>query len=312
VAGTALEIDSDDPSLVAEIASLIGSPVADAPFPALCVRARAASGFATVTFEGPGAPPDPEDLVLAASSPDFPFTLVESSPGRLVLAQRGGSEPLVVAEGAACRFALVNGWRKAAALLVLHRAMRARADAIFFHAASVAVEGRAALLVGLKGAGKSTLALALAARGHALLGDEHACYAPATAAVEPFRRPVGVKPGPRSAAVDALLRARGLCPERDGMMRVPVERLFPGEPAAAPLRTVVFLAGFGAEPQLSEVEPGRADVGRLQPVGVSLLNAPRARRVLEMTRLLSSSRIVSLIAGTPDATADALEEALGA
>jgi hypothetical protein len=311
-AGATLEIDSSDPSLLAEMASLLGSPVAAAPSPVLRVRVRAAGGFAAVAFDGPAPAATPADLVLAASSPDFPFALAESSPARVVLSGRDGAGPLVVAEGASCRFALVPGWRKAAALLVLHRAMRARADAIFFHAASVSVKGGAALLVGVKGAGKSTLALALAARGHALLGDEHACYAPALGAVEPFRRPVGVKPGPRAAAVDALLRARGLCPERDGMMRVPVEQLFPGEPAAAPLRTVVFLDGVGARPRLSALEPGRADVGRLQPVGVSLLNAPRARRVFEMTRLLASSRVFTLAAGTPDATADALEEALAA
>lgn len=314
-AGMAVEVDSDDDAFVSELTALLGSPLpapASDSRPAVTVRARVA-GLATVALLHAGPHDTPADLVLAASSPDFPFHLLESSDTRAVLALRGASEPALVAEGPECRFALLPGWRKAAALLVLHRLMRARADAIFFHAASLAVRGGAALLVGAKGAGKSTLALALAARGHALLGDEHACYVPAAGALEPFRRPVGVKPGPRAAAVDALLAARGRSPERDGMMRVPVEELFPGaEPAGAPLRTVVFLAGFAPRPRLEVLDPARAEVGRLQPVGVSLLNAPRTRRVFEMSRLLREARVLELRAGAPDETSSALEEALSA
>jgi hypothetical protein len=177
----------------------------------------------------------------------------------------------------------------------------------------VSLLGRGVLLVGAKGAGKSTLALALAARGHRLLGDENACYLPATGHLAPCRRPLGIKPGPRSRAVDALLAARSLSPERDGMMRVPVEDLFPGpEPPAVPLRAVIFLGPRAAAPCLRAVEPGRAELARLQPVGASLLDVPPTRRVFEMTRMLASARVHELTAGDPDATALVVEEALGA
>jgi hypothetical protein len=113
--------------------------------------------------------------------------------------------------------------------------------------------------------------------------------------------------------VEALLRRRGRSPERDGMMRVAVEELLPGpEPRPAPLRAVVFLAGFAPCPRLRAIDPGREDVGRLQPVASSLLNAPRTRRVFEMSRLLQTARVYELEPGGPDETAGLLEGALRA
>jgi hypothetical protein len=317
LAGLRLEVDSDDPELIEEAASLLGPPepcLGSAPDLRARVRAAGVCGNGSVTLGMPGAEPlPPTDLLLAASSPDFPFELVESAGPRVVLALRGERTPALEADGGEVRFALRPGWRKTVGLLLLQRLMRCRRDAVFFHAGSVAVSGRGAMLVGAKGSGKSTLVLALASRGHALMGDENACYLPASGEVSPCRRPVGVKPGPRSRAVDARLLALGRSPERDGMMRVAVEDLFPGrEPPAVPLRTVVFLGPRGDAPRLRALDPGRSELGRLQPVGASLLDVPLPRRVFEMSRLLASARVFELLAGGPDETAAALEEALGA
>jgi hypothetical protein len=316
LAGVALELDSDDDALMAEAASLLGPPAPGTTASVSTMRAR-------VRTAGPWARLDlgmprqemlaPADLQLAAGSPDFPFHVLESSPGRVVLARRGGREPAIVAGVDGCLFAREDGWRRALALLLLQRLMRCREDALFFHAGSVSVRGAGALVVGPKGAGKSTLVLALAARGHGLLGDEHACYLPATAELIPFRRPVGIKPGPRGAAVESALARRGRSPERDGMMRLPLEDLMDAAPAcAAPLRAVVFLDGFDAAPRLRAVEPSRVDLARLQPVGACMVNASRARRVFEMAALLSRSRVYELRAGVPDDTAAVVEEALSA
>jgi len=316
-AGMHLEVESDDLQLIDELASILGPPLAAPPGAesqiAASVQTRVAPGaFGRIRLSMPRADQlAPTDLVLAASSPDFPFDLLESSASRVVLAQRGCREPALVVEGAECRVALVPGWRKAVGLLLLHRLMRCREDAIFFHAGSIVLDGGGVLLVGAKGAGKSTLALGLAARGHDLLGDEHACYLPATGELAPFRRPVGIKPGPRTAAVEALLRRLARSPERDGMMRVAVEELLPGpDPGPAPLRAVVFLTGFASCPRLRAIDPSREDVGRLQPVASSLLNAPRTRRVFEMSRLLQTARVYELEPGGPDETAGLLEKAL--
>lgn len=314
-AGVLLDLTSDDPALLGEVASLLG--------PAASPSADPASLHGRFTFEdGYGrlrltaARLDhlaPDDLLLAATSADFPFEVLARTGDQVVLAVRGEREPALEADRTGCRIALREGWRKAVALLLLQRLMRSREDAIFFHAASVSLRGAGVMLVGPKGAGKSTLALALAARGHALLGDENACYLPATRSLVPFRRPVGVKPGPRSRAVDAALRARGLSPERDGMMRVPVRDLFPGgEPAPVPLRALVFLDGFADDPALRRLQPGRAELARLQPVGSSMLNASHSRRVFEMAGLLAHCAVWALTAGAPDATAEAVEETVAA
>jgi hypothetical protein len=314
--GVALELDSDDEPLIAEASSLLGAP-ATGPLPAVLAmraRVRTLGPQARLVLEMPRPEhQEPADLLLAAASSDFPFDVIESSPGRVVLARRGSGTPAIVAGAGECLFVREEGWRKALGLLLLQRLMRCRDDAVFFHAGSVSVRGAGAMVVGPKGAGKSTLVLALAARGHALLGDEHACYLPATFQLLPFRRPVGIKPGPRADAVERALAEKGRNPERDGMMRLRAEDLLDAPPAApAALRAVVFLDGFEAQPRLRAVEPSRVDLGRLQPVGASMVNAPRTRRVFEMAALLSRSRVYELRAGAPDATAAAVEEALSA
>jgi hypothetical protein len=316
LAGVALDVHTGDTAVLDELRLLLGR---DCPGPAgsaAGLSARIHTGGRAGRMElrvADAAQLDPADLRLAAGTPDFPFDLLESAGARVVLARRGERAPALTVDGALCEFALDPGWARAVALLLLQRLMRCRADAIFFHAGSLALRGRGTLLVGPKGAGKSTLVMALALRGHPLLGDENACYLPASGEIVPFLRPVGIKPGPRSAALDAALTRLGRLPERDGMMRLAVEEL-PVTPAAAPapLGAVVFLTGFGAAARVREVVPGKVDVGRLQPVGSSLVNAPPARRVLQMARLLAQSRVYELSPGAPDETAAVLEETLSA
>jgi len=315
LAGVLLDVDSDDDGLIDELRALLGAPQCPpfASLPALGARVRTsgpAMGELRLQVQD-SRQLDPADLRLAASSADFPFDVLESAERRVVLARRGERTPALIVDGAQCAFALVPGWRKMVALLLLQRLMRARSDAIFFHAGSACVRGAGAMVVGPKGAGKSTLVMGLALRGHALLGDENACYLPGTGELIPFLRPVGIKPGPRPAALDSALARIGRSPEREGMMRLPVEQLGDvplGRPAH--LAAVVFLTGFSAAARMRPIAPGRVDVGRLQPVGSSLVNAPAARRVFEMARLLAGCRVYELSVGPPDETAAVLEEAL--
>jgi hypothetical protein len=267
-------------------------------------------GFGRVVLEAPS--PDllsAADILLGLGSQDFPFELLPSPPPWTQLALAGESQPFFSLNGPDCRVRLAAGWRKAVALLLLHRLMRVQREAIFFHAASVALAGHGVLLVGPKGRGKSTLALALGARGHALLGDEHACYRPSGREILPFRRPVGIKPGPRSAGVERALGRLGIDPERDGMLRIDVEALFPGSRAGAtPLSAVFFLDGFAAQTTVARIPPGRGELAGLQVVGSSLVNAPRTRRVFEMAQLLAAARVYRMTAGPPDEAALRLEQ----
>jgi hypothetical protein len=167
------------------------------------------------------------------------------------------------------------------------------------------------MFVGPKSAGKSTTALALAARGHNFLSDEIAAYLPGTGELIAFRRAVGIKPGPRASAVE-----RGLTADcrtriiRDGFARLNIESIFAvGPPQNVPLRRIVFLRGFAARPSLERISPGRAEVAGLQPLLSSFLDTSHSRRVFELTRLLSKAKCYQLHPGDPDATADYLEKA---
>jgi len=322
LAEVSLDVDADEPALLEELAAVLGRPRRETEKKAgparhqLAARVRARGGpggfghLRLSTADPQARGPAELDFLMSLDSEDFPFHRVEAAPPWTSLAFRGQAEPMFALRDDDCLFALVPGWRKAVSLLLLQRVMRVRRDAVFFHAGSVAVGGRGVLIVGPKGAGKSTLALALATRGHGLLGDEHACYVPARHELVPFRRPVGVKPGPRARTSSAALARLGRDPDRDGMMRVPAEDLVSGTAGPVPLHAVVFLRGFAEEPRLSRVEPGREELAALQPVGSSFANAASTERVFQLVRLLSRAEVWDLRPGQPDDTAALVESAL--
>jgi hypothetical protein len=72
----------------------------------------------------------------------------------------------------------------------------ARPDLYFVHAAALARDGRATLLVGESGAGKSTTAYAFAASGAEYLSDELAPLEPGTGKVHPYPRAICLKRDP--------------------------------------------------------------------------------------------------------------------
>jgi hypothetical protein len=312
-------LETADPGLVDAVSAALGPP---APVSGGRTGLRAlvdgpdADGHGRIRLaadDGRSLAAADADLRLGLESPEFPFEARPAAePGALALAFRGQAEAVLTCRGSEVHFRAVPGWRRAVAFLLLHRLMGLRPEALFFHAASIGVGGRGALLVGPKGAGKSTLALALAAAGHELLGDETACYLPAAGTIIPLRRPVAIKPGPRARAVDeALARVRPPA-DADGIVRMDVETLLDVPPARTlPLQAVLFLDGFGPEPRVDPAAPGRGDLARLQPFSSSLVAAPRAQRVFEMARLLGAVRVFRVRHGGPEATAAAVAQALG-
>lgn len=67
---------------------------------------------------------------------------------------------------------------------------------VVLHAAALSREGRAVLVSGPSGAGKTTLALALLEAGWRLLSDDFAPLERATGLVHPFLKALGLRPGP--------------------------------------------------------------------------------------------------------------------
>jgi hypothetical protein len=117
------------------------------------------------------------------------------------------------------------------------------------HAGAVVYDGRALLLAGRSGHGKTTLVLGLLRRGLELLSDEFAVVEPATRQIVPYRRSLHIRPG-----------TPDLIPELRFLHDLPrhhlgggiewavaphdLERAFPGcLGRAAPLRYVLLLAG---------------------------------------------------------------------
>jgi hypothetical protein len=311
--GAALRVETDDVELVDRLRVALGDPqpaATAAEALTLVARVRTADGRGHVRLCSARAW-DAEDLLLGLQSPEFPFERRPADPGWLSLGFRGEPEPFLSFRGPDCLFALDPRWRTGVALFLFHRLLRMRPDLLFFHAASVVLEGRGVLLVGPKGFGKSTTALALAARGHGLLGDETAAYQPADRSLLPLRRPVGIKPGPRARAVAEAVAQGTVAPSPDGILRVDLGALWPAPvPEPAPLRAVLFLRGFEPAPRLERIEPGRDELAALQPLASSLVDAPPARRVFEMARLLAGVSVYALRPGDPDETALLLERTL--
>jgi HprK-related kinase A len=71
---------------------------------------------------------------------------------------------------------------------------------LLLHAATVEKGGKALILTGESGSGKSTMSAVLMSQGWRLLGDEFALVDPVTGMVHPFPRPISLK----NAGVEAL------------------------------------------------------------------------------------------------------------
>jgi hypothetical protein len=239
------------------------------------------------------------------------FKLLPTEEGWTSVAFRDQDVPMFAWRGPDCIFHLGPKWRLSLLWFLHWRLLRMRPDVIFFHASALGILGEGTIFVGPSGGGKSTTSMALAARGHNFLSDEVGAYVPETGQLIPFRRPVGIKPGPRATAVE-----RGLPPsanariEREGFYRVDVDTIFDNAPPeAVPLRRIVFLRGFADRPSLERIKPGRQELVELQPLMGSFLNASHSRRIFDLTRLLATAKVYQLHPGSPDETALYLEEA---
>lgn len=196
----------------------------------------------------------------------------------------------------------------------VHHVLARQHDMAFLHAATVEVRGNGLLLMGSKGAGKSTLALALGARGHAVLGDEVAAIGLDDGVCHPFRRAVAIRAGPQSKAVTERVARVGADPETmpDGTSRVRVllSELFPGDdPGPAPLRAVVFLQGLQPGPASAKrVAFSLCEARWLGPLRASFADRPAGSEALRLVRLFAPVRCYKVwLGGTPDEAAGVLE-----
>lgn len=200
-------------------------------------------------------------------------------------------------------------------------AQLAQPPVIFVHGGGVSIDGCGTLLIGRSGQGKSTTSVALASRGHALLGDETVGIRPASGELLAFRRTLKLRPGPRPLA---LVKRLDVVPhvmrlDTQGVLCAWVRPsvLFPGypPPPATPLGSIFFLREFREQASIEPFVPSLAHLEALQALTMSLSAvvswplsaAHRLMRFVRMIELFAKSPCYFLNLGTPDETAALIE-----
>jgi hypothetical protein len=189
---------------------------------------------------------------------------------------------------------------------------------LFLHAASFAIAGAGALLIGHAKAGKSTTAVALGACGHEVLGDDMAAIRTGSVELLPFRRTLRLRPGPCAASLGARLRtvphAFTVDPSGTPRTLVRASALFAAAARdAIPLRFAFVLDGFDAHPFLTPFRPDIAAAEALKGVVSESMPAWGRSPGRDLMKFLTIVDVLSKLSchrlrlGTPEASAAAIE-----
>jgi hypothetical protein len=197
--------------------------------------------------------------------------------------------------------------------------MAIQRDVLFVHAGSMAVGGRGVILMGHGGAGKTTVSLALASRGHGFLGDNVACIRKGSRELLPFRRSAAIKPGPRARAVEAVLtdhvRETVRLPNGRTSVLVDVGDLWPASTAGVtPLRAAFCLRRFAERPAVEPFIPSMTETRFLERLSIDATGvfgvspAQRMMQVFKLMETLATVRCYFLDVGEAEATAELVEK----
>jgi len=324
-----LEIDADGPLLVHELAEQYGecTAVAGEPEPKsivrCSVRTSADGRLALVGFHEP-AKLDAAGIALDLLSHPTERPLYRereaTAEGWRVIGPSGGGEPVLAAKLGEVLVDLRQMRPGFLVELVVTPTLSLQRQLLFIHAAGIGIGAAGTLLIGPTGTGKTTLSLALAARGHDFFGDDIAAVRLATAELLPFRRTASMRPGPHARALADFAATE--CFERatyaDGRPRIAVHvsRQFPAS-SASPLRLrrAFFLRQFTELPAVEPFIPTMGAIGSQPSISLNRTlwltwGTSPGRRLLQFmlfVQLLSRIPCAFLDAGTPDATADLIE-----
>ena len=123
---------------------------------------------------------------------------------------------------------------------------------LLLHAGAAAMpDGRTVVVHGASGVGKTTLTAALVRNGLAYLTDETVCVDPHTLEIEPFPKPLTVKPGAQSLLA-YLEPPDDEDPDGSGNWQIPADRLGRRPIPDAPMRPSLIV--------FPDVDPERNDV----------------------------------------------------
>jgi hypothetical protein len=186
-------------------------------------------------------------------------------------------------------------WQQLDAQLAVSAVLAIQPDYFIFHSAPAAIAERGVLLTGQSGSGKTSVSLALAARGHGFLSDEIGALHLPTGTLVPVRR-------------SALVRQRGLAAH----LCVPVAREYPAAQAReVPLTHVIHLRQFAPVTCLERVPLNPAHLNMFTPLASSLNGAGVASRVTRLFRHLGEARGYALDAASPEEAADVIARVVG-
>jgi hypothetical protein len=207
-------------------------------------------------------------------------------------------------------------WQQMAAMYAISSAFWLQPDLFVFHAASVGMFDKGVLLSGPKGAGKTTLALSFAVRGHSFLGDEWAAVSALSGELLPLRRAASIRPGPRPRELDEYLLVHPchteILPDGTERARTRVGGAFPQAAARiVPLTDIFFLSGFSARPAVEPFARNGDELPPISPLLASVWGRSPARRALDLIRTLGSARWWHLdLGGSPEETAELVEDTI--
>jgi hypothetical protein len=267
-----------------------------------------------VTFSDPD-PPELFDFVRRVFPDRDVSTKPMPAPWRGMSVRLGAHVEQYAYDGDRLLILAGESWPSFIGSLAVARVLRIQRDRAFVHAGSVSVGGKGVVIAGPKESGKTTLSMALGARGHTVLGDEIAAIRLNELELVPFRRSFSVRPGPKSTPVRELLGALGPEEERypDGQIRsrVAITDLFPGAATPVPWRAVVFLSGRASRASIEPVKASPENLRWMTLLGSSLWDMPPPVRAFRLMSGLSRVACYALKAGSIEDTTLLIEQSLG-
>ena len=189
-----------------------------------------------------------------------------------------------------------GAWQWLAGNLVVNVVLALQPELMFFHAASAAIGDRGLLIMGERGSGKTSLALALGARGNAVLGEEIGALRLVTRELVPVRRSAQIRRN--GADADRLTAPLGqLCPLAAGRV--------------ARLGAVVRLRRFAKASLLEPLPLTSGNLDGLTLMACSLAsNGGSAGRIARLLAVLAPVPAYALDAASPESAAELLERTL--
>ena len=248
--------------------------------------------------------PERQYLECAAVAPSWRMLALPQPPYKPVFAF--GPSTILVSRS--------HPWQHMVGLYAISNAFRLQPDIFVFHAASVAIGRKGVLLFGDKGAGKTTLSLCLASRGHGFLGDEWGAVSRSTNELLPLRSLPCIRPGPQARGVDEYLSNHSSEAEvlADGTHRVRarVGAMFPrASSQVVPLTHAFFLRRFATRPGVERFTRQGADLLRVSPLLATISGHSPGYVALELLRTLGKACLWYLdVGGSPDETAQLIEQ----